>query len=449
MICNPQRRDRHGVMFVWFAILLPVLLIFIGFAIDVGLIYLTRTELQAAADSAALAAAQELPGYNRERQATFTIATAQEAALTYARRNLPVERHGEILNTSEMEFGQWDYIDKEFVVDAQPYTAVRLKAHKTQANGNPMSLLFLAIIQRSSQDLTVQATAVAAPKLGGWMSGGLIGIESGRVTGDTYADGYDSTLGYYDPANALSSGVTTNGPMKVDGGPYVEGLAKPGVGYGQAQVDGTSIVTGDTSERFNDIDLNFVDFPATPTSSYNNNSSINFTGSGASYSGAKALKLDGYDVLTIPHGDFWFSSLTVEGQSLLTITGGTSPDDPTIVVIDGPLSLAAQSKMVCNGYVEIYIRGDMSITGQGIVNVSQDPQQLKIYSSGTKAYWAGGSDFYGWIYSPSAALDIAGSSQFFGGGAGKTVLLRGNVQVHTDRTVGFWDQNDPLARLVW
>jgi hypothetical protein len=449
MIRNPLVRNRHGAMFVWFAVLLPVLLIFIGFAIDIGLIYLTRTELQSAADSAALAAAQELPGFNRERQATFTIATAQEAALTYARRNLPADRHGEILDTSEMEFGQWDYVERQFLVDEQPYTAVRLKARKTEANGNPMSLLFLAIIQESTQDLVVESTAVAAPRLGGWMSGGLIGIESGRVTGETYADGYDSTLGYYGGDNVLSSGVTTNGPMKVDGGPFVEGLAKPGVGYGDAQVDGNSIVTGDTTERFNDIELNFVEFPSPPTSSLNNNSQIYFTGSGASYTGAKALKLDGYDVLTIPRGDYWFSSLIVEGQSLLTIQGGATPDDPTIVIIDGDLSLAAQSKMVCDGYVEVYISGDMSITGQGIVNVSQDPQQFKIFSNGETCYWAGGSDFYGWIYSPSAALDIAGSSQFFGGGAGKTVLLRGNVQVHTDRTVGFWDQNDPIARLVW
>lgn len=51
---------RRGIVVVKVALLLTVLLIFLAFAIDVGVIALTKSELQRAADAAALAAADEL-----------------------------------------------------------------------------------------------------------------------------------------------------------------------------------------------------------------------------------------------------------------------------------------------------------------------------------------------------------------------------------------------------
>ncbi len=447
---NRFHRDtqRRGAVLVWFAVLLPALLIFVGFAVDVGLIYLTRSDLQNASDTAALAAAHRLPGYSRDRQASFSEADARAAAVTFATKNLPTERHGETLDPSEIEFGQWDYAEREFLSGEWPYTAVRVRLKKTAENGNPMRLFFMTLINRHSQDLNVDSIAVAAPRLGGWMSGGLIGLERGRVTGEAYADGYDPLAGAYGPDNILDSGVTSNGPLTVDGGPYVQGLAKPGYGYGEAQVTNNAIVTGDTTERFNDVDLNFVDFPYSPSSSQHDNHQIP-TGSPITLSGNQALSASGHGSATIPPGQYWLSNMRVEGHAKIQFSAPQTYEDPTIVVIDGDFNLSAQSQLIVDGPVEIYVNGNISITGQGIDNLTQKPQNLKIFSNGSSVNWAGGSDFYGWIYSPSALLDLAGGSQFFGGGAGREVLLRGNVRAHTDRTVGFWDQNDPIARLVW
>ena len=55
-VTNVQGR-RRGVVVVQVAVLLTVLLGFVALTVDVGLMYNTKAELQAAADAAALAGA--------------------------------------------------------------------------------------------------------------------------------------------------------------------------------------------------------------------------------------------------------------------------------------------------------------------------------------------------------------------------------------------------------
>ncbi len=57
-----KRRDDRGSVMIMAAIFMSLLLLMIGLCIDVSRIYLTRAELQNAADAAALAAARELNG---------------------------------------------------------------------------------------------------------------------------------------------------------------------------------------------------------------------------------------------------------------------------------------------------------------------------------------------------------------------------------------------------
>src|SRR6185503_9936798 len=59
LVCRSNRR-RRGAMLPLIAILLPMLLIFLGFAVDLAYMQTTRIELQAAADAAARAGATRL-----------------------------------------------------------------------------------------------------------------------------------------------------------------------------------------------------------------------------------------------------------------------------------------------------------------------------------------------------------------------------------------------------
>jgi Flp pilus assembly protein TadG len=78
-----KRRHQAGMTSLqMLAILVPVLFAFVGFAVDLGRLYLIRGELQTAADAMALAAASRLIGTdssiaNAMEQADFTIGTDQ------------------------------------------------------------------------------------------------------------------------------------------------------------------------------------------------------------------------------------------------------------------------------------------------------------------------------------------------------------------------------------
>ena len=64
LLCN-----QRGAVLLLAAFVLPALLGFGALAIDIGMLYKTKTELSAAADAAALAGAQELPKKPELKQA--------------------------------------------------------------------------------------------------------------------------------------------------------------------------------------------------------------------------------------------------------------------------------------------------------------------------------------------------------------------------------------------
>ena len=77
---QPPQSLRRGVIMVLTAVLLVVMLGFVAFTVDIGLIQLTKTQLQAAADAGALAGAMELSG-------TLDAATVRTNARAAARRS--------------------------------------------------------------------------------------------------------------------------------------------------------------------------------------------------------------------------------------------------------------------------------------------------------------------------------------------------------------------------
>jgi hypothetical protein len=436
---------RAGAILVWFATLLPALLIFVGFAVDLGLVFVVKAQMQAAADSAALAAALDLPGYHPERVRDFEESTAVNSASRFASLNLPSDGHGQTMNEQDVVFGQWDLNKKEFVAGETPYTAVRVTLSRTEAKGNPVPLFFLPLLLPDSMDVSVQATAMAAAKVGGSQSGGLIGLEEATVMGTGKLDGYDPTLGDYGGDNILDSGVTSNGEVSVGGTADVTGSAKSGVGMGDANVFGSANVSGDVTERFAPLELEPVVVPSVPNSGMNDNSSM----TGSFSMRGRTLSLNSSDTATLPPGDYYFHDLDLQGSAELTIHGPQPNGDPTVVRVSGDMKITAQSQVNIEGTVVFYVEGETRIVGQGLVNTGRNPQDLKIFATGGDIHWAGGSDFHGWIYAPESALTIAGNADFYGGGAGKTVAIKGTADVHADQTLGLWDFNTPATRLVW
>jgi len=78
-------KNEDGQVLVLTAILLAVLLGFAALTIDIGMVYITKTKLQNAADAAALAGAQDLP--NSSIDTLTANDTAESTARNYAEQN--------------------------------------------------------------------------------------------------------------------------------------------------------------------------------------------------------------------------------------------------------------------------------------------------------------------------------------------------------------------------
>ena len=167
----PRRRRRahdmrrSGSVAVQVAVSLTTLIGFSALAVDVGVMYTARAELQRTADAAALAAAAELGG-----QAAGAAAqdAAREVATQFAELN-KVAGSATELAVSDVVFGV-AYIDpvtdKYVFTETQEFpNAVRVHVRRTSTSASgPVALYFASIFGVDHADVGARATAVLTPR---------------------------------------------------------------------------------------------------------------------------------------------------------------------------------------------------------------------------------------------------------------------------------------------
>ncbi|MBX3432410.1 MAG: VWA domain-containing protein [Pirellulales bacterium] len=152
---RPRGADRRGAMLALIALLLPVVLLFMGFAVDLAYMQTTRMELRAAADAAARAGATALSQTGDE-------AAARRVASQIAQRN-EVAGQAMLLRDSDIEIGRSTLQSSgkwAFTPGRSPSNAVRVTAPRNASSrGGSVSLFFGGLIGRKSFDPVMQATA--------------------------------------------------------------------------------------------------------------------------------------------------------------------------------------------------------------------------------------------------------------------------------------------------
>ncbi len=155
---------RRGATAVMVAVAIPVLIGFAALTIDVGLIYNTKTDLQRAADAAALAAAGRLGDYETGNP----IVLGREAAMNVTASNAVLNKTVTIEN-SDIVFGravlnpnngQFDFVPTNVFPDAAKVTVRKAEG---SANGG-VSLFFARIFGKDTQDVTAEAIAMLIPR---------------------------------------------------------------------------------------------------------------------------------------------------------------------------------------------------------------------------------------------------------------------------------------------
>jgi hypothetical protein len=136
------------------ALIVVVLLGMVAFAVDIGVVVLARTQLQVAADSAALAAAASTHLSREEMEAV---------ARRYASANLVVSQPVR-LKSEDIEYGTWDIATRTFASSASPGNAVRVTARAERDTGGEVPLFFARVFNINSVRGRASAVACTNPR---------------------------------------------------------------------------------------------------------------------------------------------------------------------------------------------------------------------------------------------------------------------------------------------
>lgn len=159
----PRRStNRKGAVTVQLALVLTSAVGFTTLAVDMGMLYVAKAELQRAADAAAMAAANELmtsdiPGFEER---------AFDAAYQYALKNAVLKSvygvaSGDVvLGTAALnEAGKY-----QFVPNGEKKDAVRVTVRREEGAGGPISLAFAGLFGVEARGLSASATAMLIPR---------------------------------------------------------------------------------------------------------------------------------------------------------------------------------------------------------------------------------------------------------------------------------------------
>jgi YD repeat-containing protein len=199
--------------------------------------------------------------------------------------------------------------------------------------------------------------------------------------------------------------VLTNGKITVNGNAVVDGNATAGPGKtitvtGGGQVSGTKS-NAPAAAPCSPIDLTAL---AATLATTNDNSRIPKTDKNKdplSGSSRTDFTLNGNDGITLPAGTYYFTKVTLNGNSTIRTSG----------------------------LVRILSTGAVTLNGQANTAAGTSPFNLRLFTSGTALTLNGGSAFSGFVYAPSASVALNGNITLTGGLFAQQVTLNGGASV--------------------
>lgn len=161
-----RQGGNRGIALVYIALLLVALLAFVGLAIDIGYVYVATTQLQNAADAAALSGASLLDGSSSTSQAAARQEAQKFAALNKAAgQNIAIDLNTGNDNEGDVVIGYWNGSDVIPPTTGQPANAVKVTCRRTAENGSGIAattkvpLTFSRVI--NWKEMGTRASAIA------------------------------------------------------------------------------------------------------------------------------------------------------------------------------------------------------------------------------------------------------------------------------------------------
>jgi hypothetical protein len=257
------------------------------------------------------------------------------------------------------------------------------------------------IIQTTTTQTTEETTVVTNP-----FAEAAHGKDNVTLVGNAITDSYNSNIGAYN----------VNGNRGNNGNVGTDSVAAAAISLtGNARVNGNAAVGpgGNTSAGIS-VTENAAITGVQGLEAAAWNLPLSTIPSGVTNQGA--LSISGTQVMNLPMGVYWFSSISITGNARLQATGP----------------------------VKIYVTGNVNIAGNGVSTASNKPPNMLIYGTAdpnnpanrtTSVSIGGNGNFYGAVYAPEATITAHGNGAVFGALTGKTVTLNGNGGLHWDEAL--------------
>ncbi len=154
-----QINDRRGSILVLSIFLIVAMLGILALAVDFGYAMMVRTQLQVAADSAAISAAStNVNGTSRD-----VIHAARKYSEFHLAAGEPVK-----LDSHDVEFGRWDFYRRSFTQTATDPNAIRIRTRRSNKVNGETPMFFARIFGINSVPLKTKAVAAVAMNLTGF-----------------------------------------------------------------------------------------------------------------------------------------------------------------------------------------------------------------------------------------------------------------------------------------
>ncbi|MEQ9411017.1 MAG: pilus assembly protein TadG-related protein [Fuerstiella sp.] len=170
----PESDRRRGVIVIFAAAMLLIVIGFAAFTVDTGMVTLTKGQMQSAADSAAHAATLEIarsfgPG------GELTLTEAENLARQRAVEMVARFRTGDVVSSvadevRDVRVGRrsWDEASQSWVEawGVSPYNMVEVTVRRTNADTTALPMTFAQILGRDDFELTTTSVAALQPGVG-------------------------------------------------------------------------------------------------------------------------------------------------------------------------------------------------------------------------------------------------------------------------------------------
>jgi len=228
---------------------------------------------------------------------------------------------------------------------------------------------------------------------------------------ETCTNSYDSDSGTYagtvlDSLGDIGSNGTITSSQLVNFGGGISVATPGGISLGASNT-----FNGDTTSTADSVEVDPITSAQLDWARTNSIAQTGMSGAGYTYNnGTKTLTTGASGSITLTSGVYYFSSITLGKNSVISLAPGAS--------------------------VKIYVTGNIQLDQGSKINQGGVPSNVLVYSTGASLAFNQGNIFNGAFYGPNAHIQYDQTTQVYGALVGNTIKLDRYACFHYDRSLG-------------